>query len=284
MTRLSRLLALLTAIVCAAPAEAGPWARDFGSAYLKLGFNSFSSEQSFRQGVAMDLGFESIRTNLYAEIGLPMRMTLVADVPYVIATNIAPSGTRYTNNTFGDGRFELDFQFVDGLPVSLGIETKIPLYQTLGEQGDDGLIEVDGTLWPLANFPVVGDDNIDVTVKILSGFSFYPVPAWATVELGYRARLGDFVDGIYWAAGAGGFVWTDHIAVGVYANGISNVAEDTDTEVMATPEFVYLQGYLLITAAPIEPDLGFTVAYGGVVHAANSSSGNDVSLGLSYDW
>ena len=93
-------------------ATAGAWDRELGSAYLKLGFNMFTSEQSFRQGIAMDLGFQSWTTNLYAEIGLPMRLSLVADVPYVIATNLTPSGTRYTNHTVGDGRFELDFQLL----------------------------------------------------------------------------------------------------------------------------------------------------------------------------
>jgi hypothetical protein len=273
----------------AAKADAGPWVRPPWSAYVKFATSFYSAEESFSRGVmARGLTYDAITYDLYAEIGLPWRLTAVVDLPYVTAANTsAATDVEYQNNTFGDGRFELHYGLLDA-PVALafGVETKVPLYQLVSDQAEGSLVEVDSRLWPAASFPEVGDGNVDVTPKALAGLGFHlgPLPGWATTELGYRIRTEGFLDGPYFAASLGLFVWPQHIALGAYTNGIFALGEDEDPNVVATQELVYTQGYVHVTGAPWVPDMGLTVAYGGVVYAENTSKGQELSLALSYNF
>lgn len=287
MTQTSQRRLLLVAITCLAlvvtprGAEAGPWVHPFGHGYVKLGLSYFTAESSFQQGVPVGLSYDAFTTNVYAEVGLPARLQLIVDVPYVVATNTSDTAAEYHNHTFGDARVELDYGLPVAFPLAVGVEVKIPLYGQVADMGSSGLIDVDGRPWPTTLFPDVGDDNVDITPKVMFGYSL-GVPVWFTAELGYRARLNGFADGIYTALSVGGFVWPNHIAVGVYSSAVINVQEDRDPAVMATREFVFLQGYVLLTAAPWQPDLGLTLGVGRIVHAENTNTGTDFSVGVSY--
>jgi hypothetical protein len=268
----------------ASPAQAGPWNRELGSAYLKLGLSHFSATQGFSRGVATGLDYEAYTVELYGELGLPHRFSLVVNLPYVMARNGSPAGFVYGHNTLGDGRLELDFQVLESAPLSLGLELKVPLYRSVSASADDSLIEVDGRSYPAANFPDVGDANVDVTPKVLAGWSFAPLfEGWLTAELGYRVRLDGFADGVYGALGMGAFVWPRHVALGVLANGVVNVQVDRRPEEQATHELLFVQGYVLVTGAPWVPRLGVTLSVGGIVSAVNASEGTSLGVGLSYE-
>ena len=254
-----------------------------GDGYLKLGLSYFSASESFNRGVPMGLDYDAITTNLYAEVGLPAGLQIIFDLPYVIATNTSDEAVAYTNHTLGDGRIQLDYAIPVGIPLAVGVEVKIPLYQPVNEDAVDGLIDVDGRPWPTTVFPEVGDDNVDITPKVMIGYSM-PFPMWISAELGYRVRLAGFADGIFAALSVGGFVWPDHIAVGAYSNAIFNVQDDPEPEIKATSESVYLQGYVLVTAAPWQPDLGLTLAVGRIVRAENANTGTDFSVAISYSF
>jgi hypothetical protein len=268
----------------ASSASAGPWDREFGSMYMQAGVTYYASSESFTQGISTGLSYEALTTNIYAEIGLPARMTFMLDLPYIVATNTAPSGVRYSNNTFGDGRFELDVSLLDRIALSLGLQVKVPLYDSVADSDSGGVIDVDGRPWPATNFPDVGDDNVDLTPKLLYGYSFYPFPAWITTELGYRIRLDGFADGIYASLNAGMYVWRESLIVGLYSDGVVNVQKDADPTVQATREYLYLKGYLTITAAPWQPALGLTFSGGVIPVARNSSRGWDLGVSLAYSF
>lgn len=277
-------VAVLAVLGASATALAGPWNRNLGSAYLKVGFSYYQADQSFSRGVATGLDYEAWTYNLFAEIGLPSRFSLVMDVPYVVARNGSSAGFVYGNNTFGDGRFELDFQLLPTIPLSLGVETKVPLYHSVSSHASDSLIDVNGRPYPSDNFPDVGDSNVDITPKLLAGWSFAPLfPGWVTAELGYRIRTDGFADGVAGAFGFGSYVWPEHIALGFYMNGNVNVQTDPNPAEQASTELLYVQGYMLVTAAPWVPNLGLTFSVGGIVSAVNSGEGMDYGLGLSYD-
>jgi len=242
----------------------------------------FSSSDSYSQGISTGLDYQSYTTNLYTEIGLPWRMTFIMNLPYVVATNTAQSGAHYQNHTFGDSQWELDVSLLDRIPLSLGVQVKVPLYQTVYNQSDGGVVRVDDLPWPATNFPDVGDGNVDLTSKVLFGHSFYPAPAWLTSELGYRVRFDGYADGIYANFNVGGYVWPDHLILGLYTDGIINVQKDPDPSVQASREYLYVQGSMTITAAPWQPQLGLTLSGGYIPVARNSSRGWDLGLSLSY--
>ncbi len=274
------LLGLGALALTAAPAAAGPWVRDPGHAYVKLGASRFTADEGFNQGVSTGLAYEGITSSLYAEVGLPARLQLVAELPFVLGVNRSEAGVNYHNRTLGDSRLQLDWGAWEGLPLTLSLDAKLPLYTPLARQGADA--QLADFPQSATRFPDPGDGNIDLTPKVQYGHSFHPLPAWATAELGYRARLGGFTDGLWAAAGAGWFVWPEHVALGVYGNAVINLGQDDDPMVQATREFVYLQGYLLLTAAPWVKDLGLTLSAGVLPWARNAAAGRDLGLGISY--
>ncbi|MCB0325933.1 MAG: hypothetical protein KDD69_20290, partial [Bdellovibrionales bacterium] len=260
------------------------WVHGFGEGYVKGSFSYYSSSDSFNQGVSTGLQFESFTYRVYAELGLPANFQFAFDVPYQVAVNESGSGIEYNNHTFGDVNLRLDYGLPTPIPMSINVGVKIPAYTPIGRQGDDGVVTLDGQTWTLETFPDVGDGQVDLTATISAGYSFPTVPIWLNADLGYQHRFGVFVDGLYAALGVGGYVWPGHIAVGVYSNGIFTLTEDEDPDVRASKEYIYTQGYLLITGAPWVPDLGLTFAVGGTPYAEQTSKGIDYSVGLSYQF
>ncbi len=278
--------AIAAGAVAGAPREAaaGPWVKDLGHGYVSFGASYFAAEESFLQGVVTDLGFESFAYRLYAEVGLPWRLQLVMDLPYVVATNISSSGVEYNNQTLGDGRFELDVSLLDSIPLAFGVEVKVPLYESVTDRGNEGLVSVDGQLWPNEVFPDVGDDNVDVLSKVMIGYSLPMWPAWISAEVGYRVRLARYADGLHAAINLGAFVWPEHIALSLYTSGTLNVQEDPNPDVRASKEFLYMQGSVLITAAPWQPNRGLTFGVGGLLVTENTGAGRDYTVSLSYSF
>lgn len=264
-------------LAASATARAGPWVKKPGEAYVKAGATWFEAEEGFNQGISTGLAYTGITYNVYAEVGLPGDVQIVADVPLVLATNQSAAGVNYHNRTLGDARFEVDYALLPDLPLTLGLEAKVPLYTPLADGGSD----IEQYPRSTAKFPDAGDGNLDLTPKLLFGYSFFPVPAWATAELGYRARLGGFADGLHWALGGGIFAVEDVLAFGVFASGVVNLQEDEDPAAQQTKEYGYGQAYVLVKGLPIDPDLGLTVSAGRIVYARNSSLGTDVSVGVS---
>ncbi len=264
----------------AAGASAGPWIKAPGEAFVKGGLTHYSAEDSFNQGRDTGMAYTGQTFNVYGEVGLVEGLQAVVDLPVVMGVNTSAAGVRYTNQSLGDLRLELDGALLPELPLAIGVETKIPLYTPIGRQGP-GDPAAD---FPRSriNFPDPGDGNVDMTLKLLTGLSLHPTPAWVTAELGYRARFGGFVDGLTASLGAGWFVWPEHVALGLYGNALVNLGQDADPALRSTKQFTYVQAFVLITAAPLADDLSLTLSAGAVVQADNTSRGTDLGLGVSY--
>ena len=275
---------VLFSLFVARTTEAGPWPRAFGSAYVKLGAAQFSADSGADSNAASVSGFtyESETYNVYAEIGLPHRLTVVADLPYVTATHFAPTGYAFDNRTLGDGRFELSYSVLEGIPVAVAVEAKVPFYDSIDEQADDGVLAVDGEQWPASAFPNPGDGNVDVTVKLQLGHSFHPLPAWITFETGYRLRLDGYADGLHSAANFGAFIWPDHLALGVYGSSVLNLESSVSSDGKTSREYAYVQGYMLLTAAPWAPDLSLIVSAGTVAWAQHAATGTDMGVAMAW--
>lgn len=275
---------MLVCVLVPRVAGAGPWPRDFGSAYLKLGATHFSADTDQNADGASGFTYEAETYNLYAEIGLPYRLAVVADLPFVAGTHSAPTGYDFNNQTLGDGRFELSYGVLDGVPFAVAIETKVPFYDRVDEQASDGLLAVDGSQWPVSAFPNPGDGNVDVTAKLQIGHSFYPRPAWLTAEIGYRLRLDGYADGVYSAANFGAFLWPDRLALGVYGSSVFNLESAVSAEGKVSREYVYVQSYLILTAAPWIPDVSVVLSIGTVAWAQHAATGTDMGIALAWDF
>lgn len=264
---MSRSAFLLSFSLLSFVAEAAPWIREPGKSYLRAGATRFVADAPELTAPYLR-SFETITASLWAEVGLPWDLEVAAELPYVVATNTFRPGGAYSNRTLGDARFQLARALVKSIPLSAVLETKVSLYEARHSE----LIQT---------YPDVGDGNVDLTPKLSIGHSFWPTPAWLTAELGYRLRLDKYADGVFGAFNAGGWVWRDRLALGVYVNGIKNV--DQSPSLWETREWLYLSGYLIAAAEPWLKGVKLTLAAGFIPIARFCATGSDVTLSVSYE-
>lgn len=279
----SVLLLTLWLSMCCTTATAGPWGKRWGEAYFKLAMTHFAAQGAVSQGlIAEDTAYRSWTASLYAAIGLPYRFTLIACLPYGVAKNIAPDRI-FRNHDLGDATWELDYRVVERWPLSFGLELKTPLYTLAREQGDAGLVVLDGKLYNGASFPEFGDGNVDLTLKLMGGMALPWLSGWLQGALGYRKRFAAFVDGIYGEGQIGLYAWKRYVSLALYANGLVKLGSDANPTLLATRQFFYLEGQLGLGNLPGLRPLGVGISIGGVIVADNAATGSSVSVYLSYD-
>lgn len=282
LARLAALAALLVALLPAARADASAWVRAPGDGYVKLGVAHYASPQS-ESGQTANLKFTSLTFDAYAEVGLPFDLQLVFGVPFRIAMHDETnSDLSFIHRAAGDLRLELDRAVVRGqVPVAVGVETLIPLYQAVAEYDEaDGL---DPRLLPsyAARFPDVGDGVVSVTPKVLVGWSHNRAPVWISSELGPRFRVSDLEHGVWGSVDLGGFVAPRILALGVYTN--ADVAF-TATDDRRRQSSASAQGYVMVMAGDAVPGLALRLAAGGVYWADGASRGRDLSAGVAWEF
>jgi hypothetical protein len=276
--------ALLLAWVALAPlgAYASPWVKPPGRGYAGVRVGSFTVEQADRY----------FQTRIHADIlgaagffavGLPGRLELSADVPYLVATNVFTAKDTYRNHSLGDARVQVKRALSGAPPLSLALEAQVPLYRTIREQQKGGVVEVGDGAYAASNFPDVGQGHLVLTPKLSIGRSFHPDPAWATLDLGYRARLGKVADGLYASAGLGGWVWRDKVAIGVSAGGQLRVGEDPNPVVARATEYLHLAGSVMV-APPWVKGLGFKVWAGTLLLARYGDTGTDLGASMHLEY
>lgn len=177
-------------VVSSSPADAGAWLQEKGGGYLKVAFASFRSDEAFDatgRTVPLDAGgtasgdYTDVSFSTYLEYGLHDRITLIASVPIKQAS-------KGDDRTVGIGDFVAGLRapLYDGpLFVSISSCLKLPLY---GESQSAS--------------PSLGTAGVDGDLRLLAGRSFWPMPAYATAEVGYRRRHG-FADQVIYSAELG---------------------------------------------------------------------------------
>jgi hypothetical protein len=277
---MKRSIAALAFACFVAPrdADAGAWVRPFGSIYLKGGLSWYSGAPVAGSAGVEGTEFDSATYDLYAELGLPLELQLIAHVPYVIATNQTPIGARFINHTLGDLRFELDRAiFQAPFPLAVGVEAKIPGYDPIREQN----LPAEMSAFSSGSFPDVGDGNIDITPKLLAGWWWPEASAWFSAEVGWRARLRGHADGVAGSGGAGVFVIGQTLALGVHAQYFVRV----ESENLDRPSRGYLStsGFVLLKSlGSWMPRVGLTLRGGAVIYEG-SPAGREVSFGVIYE-
>ncbi len=283
--------AALTALLGgSAPAHAGPWVHAPGDGYLKTALGVFRANDGVADGQATGLAYQTTTLSLYGEVGLPGRLQFTTYVPFVFGTNESPnSAVRYNHSAFGDVAFALDHAPIRNFPFTFGVEVKVPTYRDPSQLTSARGISDD--VYDPIKFPVLGDNNVDVTPRVQLGYGFRRIPGWTQLDIGYRwrgcrqhsvGRCEDLRDGLALAGSVGVWVWPQRVAAEIYAKASLPLQPESDRTV-PTERSVYVQGKLTLT----DPDLnglGFGIGVGSIVYADAAARGFDVSIGISYNF
>jgi hypothetical protein len=282
------LFALCGVALLPRPARAGAWVREPGHTFAKLGFN-YSSSQDQLASVA-NLTRETATYALFAEVGLPWQMDVLVYLPYVVAANDYRYEARYVNHTFGDAHVQLDRAVTSKAALSVALDLKVPLYRSLYSGGSSGFVEVDHKLVAIASFPDVGNGVVELTPKVLYGkgfTTFYSRPGWVTAELGFRIRFAGLGHGLYLSAGAGTWVWPDHLALALFTSGLVDFATPRSVTLPdGRPALgsLYVAGGFIFTLAPFAPWLKLLASGGGLAISTDGRTGFDVDVGLAVEY
>ncbi|MCA9672688.1 MAG: hypothetical protein KC503_44140, partial [Myxococcales bacterium] len=177
---------LLFVALAPATATAGPWSRDSGSFYAKVGQTAFYSGSfvDISGTVVEGVSNLSFITSAYGEVGIYRGLQVAASVPLTYSCNdFGSGGGEFCNTSAGDLLVALQYQLPKQLlkPLVLAVRTdlKIPLYSNNNSD-------------PFEH-PRPGDAQIDVTFWLSAGASFGSLPLYAFAEVGYRVRTEAFI-------------------------------------------------------------------------------------------
>ncbi len=266
-------------------ASAGAWIREPGHFFAKVGANFSSAYDPVNEPVGLEQ--QVMAFSLFAEVGLPYRMDLVVDVPYVVATNGFRSEARYDNHSFGDAHIQLDRGLFSRLQLTAALDLKVPMYRTLSATATTGLVEINHKIYPSSSFPEVGNGTVELTPKLLYGKSFNPRPLWFTAELGARLRFGGLAQGLYASAGSGAWVWPEHLALALYgsvAYNFSSRASALRPSGEDAQYAVYFGGSVIVSGAPWLPWLKIFGSAGTLLLESKSKTGTDFGVGVAVEY
>jgi len=270
------ILLLLTA---PRPAAAGPWTKNLGELYVKLGQGFFVAD-SFRDSVGNlqeGVNYLGATTSVYFEVGLFKGLHAWGYLPYTAATNtFSDDDTSWLRTSGGDAMLGLQYTptfFNIPFPAALKLEVKVPMYDINGVEGIYA-----------GRFPAPGDGQVDVTIWLSAGASLSSIPLFFFGEVGYRIRTEAFVgtgpfstsfnDGITFFASVG-YTILDRVIVAVNSGGVMPYVKDITSK-----------GYVTLGLAlyvPIWKGLAAEASYDPMVYTNNNASpGHGVSFGVSF--
>lgn len=272
------LFSLLT--LTPALADAGPWVKEPGKAYIKVSASTFSTDQ------VVDANGESTTTpwiytnhsvTTFLDVGVAPRVGLNLTLPVHIADNTFDALT-FQRSGLGDLGLGINVAVLTGrCPLSAQIGGSIPLY--------DGIIPSDAELAGATGgsdpsqryLPMLGDGAYELHPGLAIGCSFYPVPAWATAKVAYSLRSDGFGDGIKSSFGAGGFVWPERLAV---VAGVDAVQRFSGEFERPTKSYMSVYAGLLV---PIGWGLSAEATIGHIPGGVFVAKGTTYTLGISFD-
>ena len=162
---------------------AGGWPQEKGRTFIKITYGSSSSNTVYRfdgkTKYPTDNGGATVRDYpladrglfFYLEHGVTSNLTLIADAALKRSIIISPLEQRRTTG-FGDIGLSARYRFLNSGPHVLS--------------GRAGFSLPTGYSRDLT--PPLGNGNVNLSLAAEYGVSFYPIPAYATATVGYRAR------------------------------------------------------------------------------------------------
>lgn len=168
-------------LLFAGAAWAGPWTRDGGGSYVRVGADAFLADQSVLPGIGTTavVDFTAATASAYAEVGLPLpwKAMAVASAPLNVGMVTFERRDPFFDGNgdtrvirMGDLRVGPQVALHSTLPLAAAVEVKIPLYAV------DKVCDEETVLRDLCARP--GDGQVDVTPSVLAGGSV----GWGWIE------------------------------------------------------------------------------------------------------
>jgi len=261
-------------------AQAGPWVKEPGKAYVKVSASTFSTDQVVDANgnhTTTPWTYTNHSVTTFLDVGVAPRVGLNLTVPFHVADNSYES-LKYQRSGLGDLGLGINVAALTGrCPLSVEIGGSIPLY--------DGIIPSDAELTGATGgtdpsqryLPMLGDGAYEFHPGVSIGCSFYPVPAWATAKISYSLRSDGFGDGIKSGFGAGGFVWPDRVALIAGIDAVQRFSGEFER-----PTKSYMSVY---TGFLVRIGWGFSAeaTIGHIPSGVFVAKGTTYSLGISFD-
>ena len=174
--------AAVCVLLWGALAHAGAWAQEDRGLYVQLSVGAESASEQYKEdGDTFQLlseddqgTFQSLSSFLYAEFGLLPSLTVVAASSYRMV-ELDSTQVRSTTRGLGDFQFGARYQFLDKpLVLSAFVGAKFPTGYTPDP--------------PELRAATLGNGVQEYEGRLLVGRSFYPVPIYASAEVGFRLR------------------------------------------------------------------------------------------------
>jgi hypothetical protein len=264
------LIALIALMGSASAAFAGPWTKQSGEFYVKLGESVYSAD-AFRNADGETIeGTEylSATTFVYAEYGVLDGLHIQTYVPLLYARNRVFDES-FTDFGLGDASIAVQVSPLKlPLPTSLRLDAKVPLY---GEPpfGPDA-----------AYIPARGDGQVDLTAWLSAGAGTASYYFFA--DVGYQHRTswtlshelpGSFSDGFVYHAQVGYWLF-GRAVLAINSGGVLPFEQDEISKGYVTvgPSLFFP----LTDLIALEADGYFTP------YSRNSAAGWSLGLGLSF--
>lgn len=177
-------IAAVAVVALPRPASAGAWAQEDKGVYLKASAAySYADEQYKAEGEKLQLlstneegTLESRAVRFYGEFGLLPRLTFLTSTS-IVRNTVDSRLVNITTTGMGDFRAGLKYQFLDDpVVVSLASVWTLPTGYTAQPENP--------------KVPTLGLGVPMHTATLAVGKSFYPVPLYASAEVGFRVRGG----------------------------------------------------------------------------------------------
>ncbi|NIP28268.1 MAG: hypothetical protein GWO38_31770 [Phycisphaerae bacterium] len=273
------LIAVLLFAFSARGLVAGAWTQKHGEGYYKIGFRFVRADRFYEStGNQIDIPtFGDYTVNFYGEYGLNDRLTLIVSVPFFKRITLNKQVSRGTGFVFFDGDSKSGFADFD-IGLRMGLLRKGGA--VLSTEALLGVPVGDNTQ---KNGLYTGDGEFDQSLKLQFGYSFFPVPAYFTSEVGMRNRNEGYSDEFRYAAEIGYTLGGKFIVVfkvrGVESlnNGADNVTggmgglfANNQSYLAYGPEISFLLSHVV----------GFTAAIEGAARGENVLSAPAYSIGV----
>lgn len=159
----------------------GGWIRPAGTLYAKLGVTTLSTNQFYASNgtLVTTANFTTQTVQLYGEYGIAQDFSVVFDIPVFKRSKFEKAEAA---SGFGDVGLEVKYGVLAGeVPVALGLAFELPT-------GDEKAFARNVNNAQVISFQPTGDGEFNTWVRAYASRSFYPAPAFVSLDAGYNFR------------------------------------------------------------------------------------------------
>jgi len=252
----------------------GAWTLEKKHMYNRISFNYYRAEKNFdengaRRPMPNDGTFEDINIQWYQEFGLLNNLSLISSFYW--------KDLQYEDRNVGmskKGVADIDLGLKLRLlkePIVLSIQLLVKLPSGYDEHDDVAL----------------GKGQIDWEVRLLMGKSFYPLPSYLGLELGYRYRAEEPADEFKYLLEFG-WSFSRRFSLRAKLDGTESIDNsDNIMDVFGNPTLTneYNLGKLEITGSlGITEAISLEATYTSSLYGENTSVGDTLSFALVYNF